>query len=71
MVISSLAFLVYHAKTTYDFGLSFLYSSALSAGGIFYVMFTWQIENTLKFIAHCDTFIEQSKWQKLNHFYYF
>lgn len=65
MLISSLAFLAYQAENTFDFGLSFLYSSALTAGGILYAIFTWKIENVFRFIANCDAFIEQSKCNNL------
>lgn len=61
MLLSSLAFFVYQAKTAFDFGLSFYYSSCLIFGGIFYIIYIWKVENISKFIENCETFIEQRK----------
>lgn len=68
MLISSLAFFAYRAKTVFDFGLSFYYSSCLICGGIFYIIQIWEIENVSKFIKNCEAFIEQRKDKQLmNH----
>lgn len=61
MLISSIAFLLFQAKTTYDFGWSFLYSLCLFFGGIFYVIFSFQIKNISIFIKSCEIFIQNSK----------
>lgn len=66
MLISSLAFFVYQAKTAFDFGLSFYYSSCLICGGIFYIIYVWKIENVSEFIENCETFVEQSKLNNKN-----
>lgn len=62
MLISSIAFLSYQAKTTYDFGLSIFYLSCITFSGIYYVVYIWQIENTLTFFENCETIIKQSKF---------
>lgn len=61
MLISSLAFLLYQAKTTYDFGLSIYYLSCLIFSGIYYIIYIRQIKNISKYIENCEMFIEQSK----------
>lgn len=61
LIIPTMAFLFFEANSTLDCGLSTYFLLGLSAGGIFYVIYIWQIDNISKFIENCETFIKQSK----------
>lgn len=52
-------FLVFEADTMFEFG--FFISLTLIHCIVIYVLFIWQLDNTLKFVESCEGFIEKSK----------
>lgn len=55
------AFLVFKAKSMFDYGFGFFVLIATINCIVVYLIFIWQSVNTVKFIANCEAFIEQSK----------
>lgn len=61
LIITILAFLLFKARSMFELGLSVCFLLGLSAAGIFYIIYIWQIDNISKFIENCEKFIERSK----------
>lgn len=60
-IFSTAAFLVFGAKSIFDYGYAFYMLFVVINGFVIYVIFIWQSVNTLKFIENCERFIEKSK----------
>lgn len=60
-ILTMVAFLVFEAKSVFDFGFGFF--TLISTINIFvvYLLLIWQFENTVEFIDNCEAFIKKSK----------
>lgn len=60
-LFASTAFLMFDAKSIFDYGFGFCVLICIINPNVIYLIFIWQSENTLKFIENCEAFIEKSK----------
>lgn len=58
--VTTIAFIVFDAKSIIDYGIAFFVMSTTINITIIHSLFTWQVENTLKFFENCEEFIEMS-----------
>ena len=70
-IFTTAAFLLFKAKSMFDYGFSFFILIGLANCIAIYLIFIWQSENTLKFIENCEGFIEKSKfcWYEIFRFW--
>lgn len=61
LMFATAAFMVFEAKSMFDYGLAFLLSIAIINSLVVYLIFIWQTENIVKFIGNCEDFIVESK----------
>lgn len=61
LLISLFAYLVIEAKEMFDYGFGLHNLTSIAISVIVYLLFIWQLENTMKFIENCEKFIENSK----------
>lgn len=59
--VTTVAFLVFDAKSLFDYGFGFFTVITAINFNIMYLIFIWEFENTYKFIGNCERFIEKSK----------
>lgn len=57
------AYLVLEANSIVDYAFAFIGLISIAYCMLIYVLFIWQLENTLKFIENCERFIAKSKYQ--------
>lgn len=58
---ATVAFLLFEAKSMFDYGFVFFSLISTIDSIAFYLIFIWQSQNTFKFIEHCEGFIKKSK----------
>lgn len=61
LTFTIVAFLLFDAKSMFDYGLAFYILIALINNTGNYLFFIWRSENTFKFIENCVGFIEKRK----------
>lgn len=62
-VIVPVVIYLYEAESTYDYGFGFFVLICLITCIAVYLLFIWQLENTVKFIETCEHFIAKSECQ--------
>lgn len=62
ILFTTVAFLLFDAKSMFDYGLALFIFISTICGIAIYVIFVWQSKNTLKFIENCESFIEKSEY---------
>lgn len=60
-LFTTIAFLLFEAKSMFDYGLVFYLLVSLINDSATYLILIWQSKNTLKFIENCVGFIEKSE----------
>lgn len=60
--LTTAAFLIVGTKSMFDYGFAFFLFLSLTNGITIYLLFVWQLDNTLKFIANCERFIENREY---------
>lgn len=61
-ILSLVAYFVYEAESMFEFGFAIYTLLTLLNSVAIYLLFIWQLKNTLEFIANCEGFIAKSKW---------
>lgn len=61
--LDTYAFLVFEAKSMFEFGFSFYVSLVFTNAVIITILFDWQNEKVFEFIRTCERFVEKSKYQ--------
>lgn len=61
LISTSVIFLIFKAKSMFDYGFAFFVTSNTVKALLLYLLLMWQCENTLKFIEYCEGFIAKSK----------
>lgn len=61
-MFTTVAFLVFDTKSMFDVGFGFFMLICMVNAIVIYLIFIWQAENSLKFIANCEGFIKKSKY---------
>lgn len=65
-IFTSVAFLVFEAKSMFDYGFGIFALLVVLNSTIIYFLFIWKLEMTLKFVQNCEGFIEKSVYNILN-----
>lgn len=65
LFFSTAAYLVLEADSVYQYGFGFCISITLFTCITVYLLFVWQLENTVDFIKHCEEFIATSKCESI------
>lgn len=68
-VFSSFAFLIFEARSLFDYGFGSFSLITVVNSSILYVLFIWKSENILKSIGKCEEFIEKSKIFKMSYLF--
>lgn len=63
---ASFAFILHDAKSMRDYGVEFFTIISIIEAMFMYSIPVWQLKNMLKFIEHCEGFIETSKINQIN-----
>lgn len=61
IALTSVAFIIFEAKSMFDFGFGLLTVFSAVYGIVMYLLLIWQCENTFNAIETCERFIQKSK----------
>lgn len=62
--VTSLAFMVYDAKSMVEYGMTLFTMITITLALVIYLITIWQIEEILKFVETCESFINKRKSKK-------
>lgn len=62
LILSTIAFLVFDAKTIFACGFGFYVLPSVTVGMVIYSLMIWKFENMLELIGNCEEFIEKSEF---------
>lgn len=60
MSVTSFIFLIFEAKSMFDYVLAYMAFITANNGIVIYLLFIWQLKNSFKFIGNCEGFIKKS-----------
>lgn len=61
LMVSTAGFLVFEAKSMFEYGFTFFILISIINSIVVYLIFIWQSKNTSKFVENCEGFIEKRK----------
>lgn len=61
-IFTTIAFLVLEVEFMFDYGHAFYTLISIVNSTSIYLVFIWQLENTLNYIKNCEGFIEKSEY---------
>lgn len=64
-MVTTIIFLAVEAKSMFDYGFAFFISVSATNTTIIYILFMWQLENTVTFIQNCEGLIEKRNLHSL------